>query len=113
MKVSEFKLKAVSGINGLIDEYFGDNNIKDKFINSTLKVIVQQNQHKYDSVIDIFTDENGEIDPNVLINQYSNMIGDNGFIIDIRNFIKNEWIRKTLPDKALKINKDDLLNMFK
>ena len=112
MKVSEFKLKVVNGINMLIDDYFGGNNIKEKLINSTLKIIVKQNQHKYDYLLDIFTDEKGEINVSSIIDEYSKIIGDDGLILDIRDFIKNEWLKGALPDKALKIKKEDIINML-
>ena len=112
MKVSEFKLRAVTGINKLIDEYFGGDNMKDKFVNSTLKVIVKQNQHKFDNILEIFSDEKGEINTTTIIDQYSDVIGGDGFVIDIRDFIKNDWLRSMLPNKALKVKKEDILNMF-
>lgn len=112
MKVSEFKLKVVNGINGLIDDYFGGNDIKEKLINSTLKIIVKQNQHKYDYLLDIFTDEKGEINISSIIDEYSKIIGDDGLVLDIRDFIKNEWLKGTLPNKALKIKKEDVINML-
>ena len=41
MKASEFKLCLVSGVNNLIDDYFGTHSMADKFINSTLKIILE------------------------------------------------------------------------
>ena len=41
--MSEFKLSVVQGVNNLIDDYFGSNTKADKFINSTLKIMVRQN----------------------------------------------------------------------
>ena len=35
MKVSEFKLRAISTINSVIDTYFGSNTMVDKFINTS------------------------------------------------------------------------------
>lgn len=112
MKASEFKLCLVSGVNNLIDDYFGSHTIADKFINSTLKILVKQNTYKVDNILDLFTDEHGMIDENIIIEEYSKVIGESGFILDIREFIKNEMIRNLLPNKALIIKKDDIRKML-
>lgn len=112
MKASEFKLCLVSGVNNLIDDYFGSHTMADKFINSTLKILVKQNTYKVDNILDLFTDEHGMIDENIIIEEYSKVIGDSGFILDIREFIKNEMIRNLLPNKALIIKKDDIRKML-
>ena len=112
MKASEFKLSVVSGLNNLIDDYFGSHSMADKFINSTLKILVRQNTYKLDDIIDIFADEHGIIDENIIIEEYSKVIGDSGFVFDIRELVKNELIKNMLPNKALVIRKEDLRKMF-
>ena len=112
MKMQEFKLRLVGGVNNLIDDYFGSNNISDKFINSTLKIIVKQNTNKVDSMLELFADENGCIDEHIIIEEYSKLIGDNGVLFDLRDFIKNDTIKSFLPNKALVIKTDDLKNIF-
>ena len=112
MKASEFKLSVVSGLNNLIDDYFGSHSMVDKFINSTLKILVRQNTYKLDDIVDIFADEHGIIDENIIIEEYSKVIGETGFILDIRDFIKNDMVKNLLPNKALIIKKDDLRKMF-
>lgn len=112
MKASEFKLSLVQGVNGLIDDYFGSGSRADKFINSTLKIMVRQNTYKVDGIMELFTDEHGCIDEEVLIEEYSKVIGENGLILDIRDFVKNEMIKSLLPNKALVIKKEDLRKMF-
>ena len=113
MKASEFKLCIVSGVNNLIDDYFGSHSMADKFINSTLKILVKQNTYKMDAIIDVFMDEHGMIDETIIIEEYSKVIGESGFVLDIRDFIKNEMIRSLLPNKALIIKKDDIRKMLK
>lgn len=112
MKASEFKLSIVTGINNLIDDYFGSNSKADKFINSTLKILVKQNTYKLDEFLGIFMDERGTIDEDIILEEYSKVIGESGLIIDIRDFVKNEFIRNLLPNKALIIKKDDLRKIF-
>lgn len=113
MKACEIKLSIVSGLNNLIDDYFGTHSMADKFINSTLKILVKQNTYKLDEILDLFMDEHGVIDENIIIEEYSKVIGDSGFVLDIRDFIKNDMVKNLLPNKALVIKKDDLRKMFK
>lgn len=113
MKVCEFKMNVVQGVNGLIDDYFGSNSMVDKFINSTLKIIVKQNTYKLDSILALFVDEKGCIDEHIIIEEYSKVIGDSGFVLDIRDFIQNDFIKNMLPNKALVIKKDDIRKMLR
>lgn len=112
MKSSEFKLSIVQGINNLIDDYFGTGSMADRFINSTLKIMVKQNTYKLDNIIGLFADENGCIDEEVIIDEYSKVIGEQGFIFDLRDIIKNEMIKNMLPNKALVVKSEDLRKMF-
>lgn len=112
MKASEFKLSIVQGINNLIDDYFGSNTMGDRFINSTLKIMVRQNTYKLDNIVELFTDESGWVDEEVIIEEYSKVLGESGFIFDLRDMIKNEMIRGMLPNRALIIKSEDLRKMF-
>ena len=113
MKASEFKLRAITTINSLIDTYFGSNTIVDKFVNSTLHIMVKQKSYMLDDVLNLFTDQDGNINEELLINEYSKIFGDDDIIIDIRRYIKNDFIRDMLPDKSLIIKSDDILDMLK
>lgn len=113
MKLQEFKLRLIQGANILIDDYFGSNTISDKLLNSTLKVLVKQNQHKLNGILDIFADENGEVNEDIIIEEYSKVLGDKGVVLDLRNFINNDLIKSILPNKALVIKINDLERIFK
>lgn len=112
MKASEFKLSIVQGINNLIDDYFGSSAMGDRFINSTLKILVRQNTYKLDNIVELFTDEHGCVDEEIIIEEYSKVLGESGFIFDLRDMIKNEMIRGMLPNRALIIKSEDLRKMF-
>jgi methylase of polypeptide subunit release factors len=112
MKKHEVKLRLVCGVNELIDIYFGDNSIKDNLINSTLKVIVKQNTYKLEPILDLFADENGDIDEHIIIEEYSRILGEKGIVIDLRDFIKSEMVQKVLPDKAIVFKSEDLIKML-
>lgn len=112
MKTSEFKWSVIQGVNNLIDDYFGDGSRIDKFINSTLKIMIRQNAHKLDNIICLFADENGCIDEDVIIEEYSKVLGESGLVFDIRDLVKNDIVKNLLPNKALIIRKEDLLKIF-
>ena len=112
MKISELKLRALNTANKLIDTYFGGTTITEKFINSTLKLLVKQNIHKADGMLSLFADAEGEIDANAVISEYSNIIGPDGFVFDLRDYIPNESIRAMIPNKVLVLKKEDILSIL-
>jgi hypothetical protein len=113
MKAGEVKLKLInSGIN-MIDTYFSGTALNEKFINSTLKIILKQNISKIDNILQLFSDKNGEIDTNEIMNEYANMIDDSGFIFDLKNYINNDMVKNFIPDKVLVIKREDILNLLK
>lgn len=112
MKVSEVKMRLVNTANLLIDQYFGGYSMTDKFVNSTLKIIVKQNIHKIDNIFELFSDKDGEIDLRMMVDEYSNMIGENGFVFDLREYIHNDMIRNFVPNKVLVIKKEDIMSLL-
>ena len=48
LKISEFKTKALYGIEGLIDTYFSGNTLSERLVNATVKIVVNQNVDKFD-----------------------------------------------------------------
>lgn len=112
MRASEFKLRLVSGVEGLIDTYFGSYTMTDKLLNTTLKVIVKQKSYLVDDVLSLFTDKDGCIDEHMIVDEYSKMLENETFILDIRNYINNDMVKGLLPDKALIIKSDDIRKMI-
>lgn len=112
MKATEFKLRVINLLNGLIDDYFGGSFINERFINATLKFLVKQNSNKYDNILNMFADENGEIDAYTLIDCYANMLGENGLTIDLKSYINNDYVKSLIPNKILILKKEDLLNII-
>ena len=43
MKAGELKMRLANSVMGLIDTYFGGTTMSEKFINSTLKIVLKQN----------------------------------------------------------------------
>jgi hypothetical protein len=113
MKISEFKIRALNTATSLIDTYFGGSGMTEKFINSTLKLILKQNIHKLDDMLVLFADKDGEINANDVINEYANMVGEEGFVFDLKQYVPNEMVRSMIPDKILIIKKDDIMSILR
>lgn len=113
MKASELKLRALNAINGLIDTYFGADTMVDKFVNSTLHVMVKQKSYMLDEALAMFTDKDGNVDEELIFDEYSKMFGNKDIVIDIRDYIKNDFIKGMLPNKSLIIKQEDILDMLK
>lgn len=112
MKMSEFKLKLVDGVDGLIDTYFSGNGISDRLMNATVKIVINQNIDKLDGLFELLTDKDGWVDTDLIIREYTKAFGGDRLILDIRDFVDNDMVRKVLPNKALAIRIDDIASMF-
>lgn len=112
IKLNEFKLKLLAGADDLIDTYFAGSNISDRLINATVKIIINQNIDKLDGFIELFADKNGFIDTDVIIREYGKAFGTDKFILDLRDYVNNDMIRRALPNKALAIKIDDIAKIF-
>ena len=113
MKTSELKLRVLTEANSLIDVYFGEDTFIDRMVNTTLKILLEQNKDKYDDMLTLFENRDGEIDATTIINNYAEQFTHDGLHFDIKKFIKNDFIRNMIPDKYLIINKEDILKILK
>lgn len=112
MKIHEVKLRLNNSINRLIDTYFGLPTVTEKMLNATLKIIAKQNMYKLDTILGMFADQNGEIDPQAILYEYANQIDENGIRIDIKDYIDNDLIKQILPNKILIIKKEDIMSLI-
>lgn len=112
IKVTEFKMRALNGVDDLIDTYFSGGSINDRLINATVKIIVNQNVDKLDDFITLFADKDGFVDTDLLIKEYGKAFGTDKLILDLRDFVDNDMVRRALPNKAIAIRIDDLARIF-
>lgn len=112
MKAGEVKMRLSNVIIEMIDTYFGGNSMNEKFINSTLKIILKQNLYKVDSILTLFTDKNGDINMQEIVEEYSKMIGDNGMFFDLKQYIDNDFAKSLIPDKILVIKQEDIFKLL-
>ena len=113
MKICEVKMRLSNSVMNMIDTYFGANTLSEKFINSTLKIILKQNIYKIEPMLNLFADKNGDIDVDTIIMEYSQMIDESGFIFDLKDYIDNDIVKSFIPDKSLIIKREDILNLLK
>lgn len=99
MKKGEFKMKAVNYMNKLIDNWFDTNTLQDNLARSFAKTIVKANQNKYDNIIDMLTDENGDVLVDDLLNN-----------LNIKNNIEMDLTKygSFLPNKILLLTPNDI-----
>ena len=112
IRINEFKYRLLNGVEGLIDTYFSPNSITDRLVNATVKIIVNQNIDKLDDFMVLFVDKDGFVDTDILIKEYGKAFGTDKLIIDLRDFVNNDIIRRALPNKALAIEINDLAKIF-
>ena len=112
MKIGEAKLRLSKGAINIIDAYFGESTLNEKFINSTLKILVKQNLYKVEPILEMFADKDGEINASEILAEYANIIDDNGYVFDIKSFVKDDIVKALIPDKALLIKREDILKIL-
>lgn len=98
MKKSELKSRLVNGIDNLVDEWFDDN----KLFNGIAHTIVKANQNKFDGIIDMLTNENGDVLVDELLQYMTEDIQ-----IDLTKY------SSLLPNKILILSKQDVMNIIK
>jgi BioD-like phosphotransacetylase family protein len=108
MKAGEIKMRVSNTAIGLVDTYFNEDNLAEKFINSTLKIVIKQNLYKLDSLLALFTDENGDINVEEIITEYAQMIDETGFVFNLKDYIETDSVKRLIPDKALVIKREDI-----
>lgn len=100
MQTNEVKAVIVKHLNKLITEWFGDKPL----IQAIAKTVLQANINKYDSILEMLTNEKGELMVNELINNLGIM---NGYQIDLTT------ISPLLPNRIVLITKEDIENLIR
>ena len=77
-----------------------------------LKILIKQNAYKVDSVLGLFADKDGEINATEIVAEYANMLDENGYIFDIKQYVENDMIKSLIPDKVLVVKREDILNIL-
>lgn len=115
MNTSEIKLRINRFLNNTIDLYMPPTSFLDKMRNSTAKFWLEQNSWRINKAIDSFGDSNNEIDVDVLMKYYEDILFENGELkLDVKEMLPEnmKWLSDLLPNKLILFKKDDLHNIF-
>ena len=99
MKLNDFKVVITKHFNRLINEWFNDMPL----IQALAKTILKANINKYDNLLALLTEENGDLMIEELI---TNLNIRNGYEIDLTS------ISPLLPSRVLIISKQDIENIL-
>lgn len=97
MKKGELKMKIINHLDKQIDGWFDTNTLQDNIARSFAKTMVKANQNKFDNIIDMLTDENGD----VLVDDLLNNFEFQDFTIDLTQY------SSLLPRKILIFSRSD------
>lgn len=97
MKKGELKMKIANHLGKQIDGWFDTNTLQDNIARSFAKTMVKANQNKFDNIIDMLTDENGD----VLVDDLLDNFEFKDFTIDLTQY------SSLLPRKILIFSKSD------
>ena len=95
MQINDFKRVIIEHLNRLISEWFNDMPL----IQALAKTILKANLNKYDNLLELLTDENGDVMIEELI---TNLNIRNGYEIDLTT------ISPLLPARVLIISESDI-----
>lgn len=115
MKTDELKLRIKTFADELIDQYLPAGNIIETLKNTTAKYWLSQNIGKFDSILNMFADVNGEIDTAKLKEFYEPVIFQNDeFRLDVKSLIpaNQELLRNMLPDNIILFRREDLYRLL-
>lgn len=99
MQINEAKAVIVKHLNKLITEWFGDKPL----IQALAKTILQANLNKYDNILEMISNEKGDIMFEELI---ENLDIRDGYQIDLTS------ISPLLPNRILIISKEDIQQLL-
>lgn len=97
MKKGELKIIITNHLNKQIDMWFDSNTLQDNIARTFAKTIVKANQNKFDNLIDMLTNENGD----VLVDELLNNFEFQDITIDLTQY------SSLLPRKILIFSKSD------
>lgn len=108
MNATEFKNSVLNGLNGLVDEWFDSTSIEDTLFNGICRTVINANKNKYDNIISMFSDENGDVMIDDLIENIVNRLPEK-IEIDLKQYINLPFV----PNKILLLTRQDIIKIIK
>lgn len=113
--VDEIKLHINEWIYNSINTMFVPDSIPNKLLNATAKALYEQKKGIIYKAIDIFKDENNNIDTDLIIQQYEDVLFPNGRLdfnlSDITSYF-NVNLPTFIGDKHITLYKSDLYSLL-
>ena len=106
MKIEELKTNFVTKSDNLLNAWFDTPTLSDNIFKGIGKTIIQSNINKYDNVINLFADENGDLNIDQLIENVISKLPEK-MEIDIQKMIGIPF------NKILLISRQDIVNLLK
>lgn len=108
MKKEEFTTNVLKQLNVLIDDWFDSNTVQDQITKALAKTVLETNVNKVQPMLDIFSDENGEVRTDILMKHLEDVLPEK-IEIDLKRYINLPFI----PNKILLLSKEDIIKMIK
>lgn len=109
MKIGEIKAITTDWANKILDIWFGSGNFAEKMVKPALKVMVKANIDKMDNVIKAFTNKDGTVMINELLDSYINEIPEEGLVLNVSDFIGDNAFAQAISPKLLE--RSDLVEL--
>jgi hypothetical protein len=111
MRKEEIEYNIKQYVCKLIDDILPQDSLIGKIENRTAKYWVEQNQWRLDRILSSLGDENGCIDPNQLVEQYKDVLFENGELrLSIKEIVPSVY-KDIVPDKIVLFTMDDLYHL--
>lgn len=108
MKKEEFTTNVLNQLDVLINEWFDSNTVQDQITKALAKTVLETNVNKVQPMLDIFSDENGEVRTDILMKHLENVLPEK-IEIDLKKYINMAFV----PNKILLLTKDDIIKIIK
>jgi hypothetical protein len=116
MKIEQLKMNVDTFILNNINNLFPNNNLTNKLLNSTVKIIYNQKRYMIYNFVDLLGDENGNVDSEKIMNEFETNLFEDGnikiHIDEVLNYFGVKNIPDFLSNKILIFNKEEIKSIF-
>lgn len=106
MKIQELKSNILTKSDNLLNAWFDTPTLSDNIFKGIGKTIIQSNINKYDNIINLFVDENGDLNIDMLIDNVIQQLPEK-MEIDIQKLTNMPF------NKILLLTRNDIINLIK
>ena len=112
MKQEQFITHIINQLNSILDEWFDQNTLQDQATKAIVLTVLEANKHKVGNMLNIVTDETGEVRTDILIKHLEDMLPAS-INIDLQQYAEQFNIPKMfVPNKILLLTKEDIKHML-